>query len=764
MLTAANTLTALRGCAGGTRRLARRHLLLTILLVLGLALRVMATLAYYPALLYIDSFGYLQRAYRYSPSGDPHGYPWFLRYTLDISNLTTVAVIQHLFGLGMAVAIYALLRRYDVRRTLAALAVAPVLLDAYQVQIEQNILSDTLFETLVVAGIVVIAWSRHPRLHQLCLGAVLFGCAVVVRNAGDALALVVVLFPLLAVRGRRRKAAGLLVAVIGFGVPLTAYAAYNDSKTGDFSTSSQSSGALYGRAATIADCAKLPLTADERLLCPTQPFGRRGGVDFYISDPRSPLIQLTAEVRAGKVHLNTARLENEFAMVVIRHQPWDYTRAILGDFLHGFSVDSHVAPTDTPSWRWQFQTTFPVWPPGYSMQTAVGQSARWGQGAPSVQPTLARILRGYQLDGGSTPGPLLGLCALLGVGGCVAWSKRTRKSGLRPVSALLSVTALGLLLTSDAFEYSLRYQLPGIVLLPVAGALGLTALSWYRKPLLSAYPDDVDASAADAFRADHGVAAGDVPLAPVTVVIAAYNEQDGIADVLRRIPGEALGMPVDVLVVVDGASDGTARAAREAVREAGPIHVCDVPVNRGQGAALRLGYALARAGGAEYIVTTDADGQYDIEDVEKLLEPIVEDRADFVTGSRILGRQQTNDVVRRAGVHVFARLVSLLMREQVTDTSFGMRAMRAKVTEDVRLQQPQYQSSELLIGILSCGYRVLEVPMLMRVRSNGRSKKGNNLVYGSRYARVVLRTWWRERRPLKTRVSNSRNLTTNMMP
>jgi glycosyltransferase involved in cell wall biosynthesis len=747
--------------------LAHRNRLLTVLLALGFVLRVMATLAYYPAMLYIDSFGYIQRAYLYDSGGDPMGYSWVLRLLLDVGNLSTVVVFQHLLGLGMAVAIYALLRRYGVRRVLAALAVAPVLLDGYQLQIEQNVLSDTLFEAFIVAGVVVLAWSRRPGLRRLCLGSLLLGCALLVRNAGDVLILVVLLFPLIAVRGLRRKIAALVIAVVGFAVPLLAYASINVSQGGSFGISSQGTLALYGRAATVADCQALPLSPNEKLLCPTQPIGQRYGVDWYVSDGGSPLMQTIQAQGAGKVHADTGHLANRFALIVIRYQTWDFAKAVLGDFLHGFSVDSHVAPSDTPSSRWQFQTTYPVWTPGYSLATAQAESARFGQGGPYVQSTLATALRDYQLDGGSTPGPLLGLCALLGLAGCVTWSRRVRRSGLRPLCALLTVTGLGLLLGADTFEYSLRYQLPGLVLLPAAGAVGLTALTWYRKPLLAAFPDDADTAASDAFRAEYGAAA-DFSLAPVTVVIAAYNEQDSIAEVLRRVPGKALGMPVDVVVVVDGASDGTAAAARAAAAEpaiqAGAVYVCDVPVNRGQGAALRLGYALAREGGAEYVVTTDADGQYDIEDVDRMIEPLVEDRADFVTGSRILGQQQTNDMVRRAGVHVFARLVSLLTRQQVTDTSFGLRAMRAAVTEEVTLEQPQYQSSELLISTLANGYRVQEVPMLMRVRANGRSKKGNNLVYGNRYARVVLRTWWRERRLLKTTPSKSRNLSTNMTP
>jgi hypothetical protein len=95
-------------------------------------------------------------------------------------------------------------------------------------------------------------------------------------------------------------------------------------------------------------------------------------------------------------------------------------------------------------------------------------------------------------------------------------------------------------------------------------------------------------------------------------------------------------------------------------------------------------------------------------------------------------------------VHVFAWIVSAMTGQWTTDTSFGLRAMRAELTAAVTLNQPQYQSSELLLGAHSHGFRVAEVPGSMRVRSAGSTKKGRNLVYGARYARVVWGTWWRE--------------------
>ena len=94
----------------------------------------------------------------------------------------------------------------------------------------------------------------------------------------------------------------------------------------------------------------------------------------------------------------------------------------------------------------------------------------------------------------------------------------------------------------------------------------------------------------------------------------------------------------------------------------------------------------------------------------------------------------------------YLSVVSALTGQRVSDTTFGLRAMRAELTAVVRLEQPQYQASELLIGVIARGYRVLELPATIRKRKVGESKKGQNLFYGARFTRVVLRTWWRERR------------------
>ncbi len=232
----------------------------------------------------------------------------------------------------------------------------------------------------------------------------------------------------------------------------------------------------------------------------------------------------------------------------------------------------------------------------------------------------------------------------------------------------------------------------------------------------------------------------DLRLAPVVVVIPAFNEEPAIGRVLELVPREACALAVETLVVDDGSADRTSEVAA-----AHGAYVARLGRNLGQGSALRVGYALAREFGARYVVTLDADGQWDPAQIPSVLEPVVAGDADFVLGSRVLGRAETDDRFRKAGVHLFAALVRLLTGVRVTDTSSGLRALRTDVTAAVRQQETQYQASELLIGAICRGYRVTERPVVMHKRTAGKSKKGNNVLYGVRYARVILRTWWRER-------------------
>ena len=262
-------------------------------------------------------------------------------------------------------------------------------------------------------------------------------------------------------------------------------------------------------------------------------------------------------------------------------------------------------------------------------------------------------------------------------------------------------------------------------------------------PLEELDPRERDAAAE--FLAAHPPGLG----APLAVVVPAYNEEPAVAEVIREIPGQAAGLQAEVIVVVDGAEDATAARAREA----GAL-VCDVPVNRGQGAALKLGYWLARRRGAEVIATIDADGQYEPTELGRVVQPILDGQADFVSGSRRLGTELTTDPIRHLGVLVFGALFSLAVGHRVTDPACGLRAIRPEVTAVVTLEQPQYQASELMISAALNGFRLAEVPTTMRDRGShaGHTKKDGNLRYGVRFARAAFHTWRRDRKAARTRL------------
>ena len=242
--------------------------------------------------------------------------------------------------------------------------------------------------------------------------------------------------------------------------------------------------------------------------------------------------------------------------------------------------------------------------------------------------------------------------------------------------------------------------------------------------------------AAAAFEARYGGAGP----AEVAVLIPALNEEEGVAAVVRAVPPLLCGLRTETIVVDDGSSDRTSEVASEA----GAL-VCRVEKNIGQGAAFRLGYRLANLRGVRFIGTADADGQFDPGELPALIGPLMRGEADMVNGSRRLGRTYTTDPVRRLGVVVFGGLISVLTGVAITDPANGLRAMRAEVAVQLPLRQTQYQTSELLINTIAHGFRVQEVAATMYQRSAGESKKGGNLMYGFRFARVVVTTWWAQR-------------------
>jgi glycosyltransferase involved in cell wall biosynthesis len=224
----------------------------------------------------------------------------------------------------------------------------------------------------------------------------------------------------------------------------------------------------------------------------------------------------------------------------------------------------------------------------------------------------------------------------------------------------------------------------------------------------------------------------------VLIVIPAYDEADALPGLLKRIPGSACEAAVKVLVVDDGSSDDTAGVAA-----ANGALVERFDRNRGGGAALKAGFAYALRTGADIVVTMDADGQHLPEELEQLVRPVVDGRAGLAVGSRVIGDAEPNTFARELGISFFNRLVSLLMRRPITDSSNGYRAFRTDILPLLDLRQQQFHTSEFLIQALAHGVEVIEVPVTVARRSHGTTKKPRTLRYGYGFARAILSTWLR---------------------
>ena len=230
----------------------RKHWLLAVFLTLGLVLRVLATVAYTPAIVYTDSVQYLTNMGKLSPDQlNPIGYDFVLGPLVAIGGLTSVVIVQHLTGLLLGVAIYALARRLTVYRWLAALAAAPILLDAYQVQIEQNIMAETTFDVILVAILWLLLGKRAaPGWRRAAVAGVLVGAAFTVRAIGMVLLIAVVLYLVVVGNAWRKRRMAVVrrtaAAVAGFGLVFAAYAGYYHAETGRWGFTGAENQILYG--------------------------------------------------------------------------------------------------------------------------------------------------------------------------------------------------------------------------------------------------------------------------------------------------------------------------------------------------------------------------------------------------------------------------------------------------------------------------------------------------------------------------------------
>jgi hypothetical protein len=224
----------------------------------------------------------------------------------------------------------------------------------------------------------------------------------------------------------------------------------------------------------------------------------------------------------------------------------------------------------------------------------------------------------------------------------------------------------------------------------------------------------------------------------IAVVIPAYNEAANIAQVIAALPEELEGLSIHAIVVDDGSFDDTTEAAREAGAAA-----VRLPMNRGQGAALRTGYRLALATRARLVVTMDADGQHQPSELPRLIGPILSGEADVVNGSRVLGAADPSHAARKLGITLFAWLLSVLTTSRITDPACGYRAVRTEALRGLEFRQDQFHNSEFILEASKNKLAMREVPVTVASRISGASKKPPHFRYGLGFANALLRAWLR---------------------
>jgi glycosyltransferase involved in cell wall biosynthesis len=239
---------------------------------------------------------------------------------------------------------------------------------------------------------------------------------------------------------------------------------------------------------------------------------------------------------------------------------------------------------------------------------------------------------------------------------------------------------------------------------------------------------------------------GRVPDGPMlAVVMAAYNEAGSIGPVLDSLPDTVCGLRVVPVVIDDGSADETAEEALKAGAVVGSHRR-----NLGQGDGLRTGFAVARRLGAQVVVTMDADGQHDPAELPDLVRPVVAGDVDYVQGSRFLGTYDDAGGARDLGIRGFTQLIRVLTGADITDCTNGYRAVDGASLARLQLVEDRFSASEILIQAAGHGLRIREVPVHIRSREIGESKKPRGVGYAWGYLGAIARSWARAHDPRST--------------
>ena len=227
----------------------------------------------------------------------------------------------------------------------------------------------------------------------------------------------------------------------------------------------------------------------------------------------------------------------------------------------------------------------------------------------------------------------------------------------------------------------------------------------------------------------------------VVIFIPTYNEEGSIGEIISLIKKSYQGSNqrdyvVDIIVIDSNSQDKTVKIARES----GASHIIQEPIKRGLGAATRMGLQAALEMGADIAVKIDADMQNPPEEIEKVVRPILEDRADCVIGSRLMGELQYKmPFYRDFGNKFFAWLTSFITGLKVTDATTGLIACHKRYLQVFNIIKDYNETQQLIIDSWGKHMRVMEVSTIFNERKSGQSF----IKFSFKYPSIVIPTMLR---------------------
>jgi len=212
----------------------------------------------------------------------------------------------------------------------------------------------------------------------------------------------------------------------------------------------------------------------------------------------------------------------------------------------------------------------------------------------------------------------------------------------------------------------------------------------------------------------------------LSIFIPAYNEEDSIEKVIRRIPAHLDGIKnIKIFVIDDGSTDKTVENAKKSGAE-----VVSVSPHRGLASAFKIGLQTALDAGADIICHLDADGQYNPQEIGLVLEPVLKGDADFVTGDRGIEKLKWMDPARKYGNMFGSWFLRALTGLKMRDASCGFRAYSRAAAEKLQVHSTHTYTHETLIEAKFLNLRIAQVPISFNPRPKKEHSRLTKRLFG----------------------------------